>query len=1833
MAEEELVNDEEVQELADFLREQAVNDDRVEAFVRNLRRLTDLTRAQSTLVTAQGITKANDLAMFSDEAIEQIFQGNSVVARSVTILRKERLKGLAQWIRNTAETGDTDFTIEAAKLSDIADILSTAASGKKRTQRGHDGAKPISPKPWNGQSKTWIGTRQLTESYFALLRTPEGKSHSYVIENVQDREGNEKPIPTTAAYRGALWILHNTDAFNTIKILTSGGNAWQYVRRFEATNDGRGAWQSLCCHYQGPLARRNKVDEARDTLSNIRYNGKSSGLTIENFCNKFITAYNDLEEYSITRPDPASTVTDFLNAIQDPKLNAAKANMFTRRPDTPAIAIQQMLEQHNGVEAERRHVAAITQYSDAGGRGNGNRGSNGGGRGRGRSGRGRGRGRGGRGGRHWESDGHWKPYDEWITMTDDEQEAQRTKRNAARKAAAVARKKSKTSNDNADTNNNVDTYTAPKAVAAKPAKVAFAAANEPISGAGELFGSAGAARINVMTTRHRRITATRHVKVSELEVHEEGQPMQGTLACDSHADTCCLGKGWSILHMTDLQCEVVGFSDELPSLKDVDIVTGYAAYDDPATGKTYILHIAQALWLGHNHAASLICPNQLRSNGLRVDDIPLCFSGGKSLNGIYDPGSDVTLPFSMKGVISYLPIRTPSEFEYLSCDKIWLTSEDTWNPNSDTIAREEETFNQESGRKVMAMRVLRGEERPPVTLNDPLTDYEPEINQIARNISVLNTRIEKEEHAISTLSTDLRRFHLDPRELQQRFGGVSLDIVDNTLKATTQHAFRAGEMPLSRRYKTNIQQLRYRRLRDTWYSDTFKSSVKSLNGNIYSQIFTNGKGWEFNYPMKLKSEAPIALSKAFKEFGLPEAMVTDRAPELTEGEWAKEIKAHHVTPRTTEAASPWQNRAEAGIREHKKATRRIMNRSRTPKPLWDYCSVYTSRLRSMLAFPRNPGGRPGAEVMTGDTQDISEYLHFDWYQPVYHYDEKKVFPEEREELGRWLGPAHDVGQALCYWILKGNGQVVARTTVKTITAEDILLNVQLAANIAAMDKEISESIEPYQEYMLKDLDEQDEGHYHDREENCEDDPLAKDLLVGAEVHLPRQEGQDGGKETRPVGKVVGRKHKDDGTLVGSYHPDQRLDTRQYEVEFNDGTREAYVYNTIAQALYSELDADGERWYSFDSIVGHKKGEGGSGKTKGWLLEILWNEGYTTWETLSAMRDMNMPKCAEYAMQHGLADEPAFKFWVKHAIKKRARLIKQVYKRKRMNKFKYGIEVPNTVGQAYALDEKNGNSLWRDAIAKEMENVMVAFEIKNPGEKPPDGYGEIPIRMIFTIKMDFTRKARLVAGGHTTKPPETLTYASVVSRDSVRLAFLIAKLNDLEMVMTDIGNAFLYAPCAEKYYAIAGKEFGEMAGRVVVIVRALYGLKSAGASWNQHLAKELIDMKFTPCKADPDVWLREHEKADGTKYYEYVFVYTDDILALSVDPVERVMNPLIARGYKCKDVGPPTRYLGAAIAEHEFTGKEGAVHKCWSMSAEQYLKLAIETIETKLGEKLKHKKADAPIRTDYHPEIDDSELLDDDDANYYQSLMGILQWVVELGRIDVAYEVQLMASFSCAPRKGHMEALLGIFKYLKKFIKLKLVMDHRLRDMEQFDYKDFDWERYYPGAQELIPELMPLALGNLVQVTFFVDAAFATDLITRRSTTGIIIFVNGAPILWYSKRQATVETSTYGSEFTALRIAIEKVEGLRYKLRMMGLPLDGPASGLCDNQSVVLNSTIPSSTLKKKHNAVNYHKCRESIASGAVRLTKEPGETNLSDIATKLLNGPRKRQLANHILFQ
>ena len=106
-------------------------------------------------------------------------------------------------------------------------------------------------------------------------------------------------------------------------------------------------------------------------------------------------------------------------------------------------------------------------------------------------------------------------------------------------------------------------------------------------------------------------------------------------------------------------------------------------------------------------------------------------------------------------------------------------------------------------------------------------------------------------------------------------------------------------------------------------------------------------------------------------------------------------------------------------------------------------------------------------------------------------------------------------------------------------------------------------------------------------------------------------------------------------------------------------------------------------------------------------------------------------------------------------------------------------------------------------------------------------------------------------------------------------------------------------------------------------------------------------------------------------------------------------------------------------------------------------------------------------------------------------------------------------------------------------------------------------------------------------------------------------------MWYLKRHHTSESSTFGSEFVAMRVAIERmIEGLRYKLRMMGIPIDGLTNVFCDNAAVVRNSTALESVLKKKHNAIAYHRAREAVAA------KEDCGTNLSDLLTKCLPGPR-----------
>ena len=211
--------------------------------------------------------------------------------------------------------------------------------------------------------------------------------------------------------------------------------------------------------------------------------------------------------------------------------------------------------------------------------------------------------------------------------------------------------------------------------------------------------------------------------------------------------------------------------------------------------------------------------------------------------------------------------------------------------------------------------------------------------------------------------------------------------------------------------------------------------------------------------------------------------------------------------------------------------------------------------------------------------------------------------------------------------------------------------------------------------------------------------------------------------------------------------------------------------------------------------------------------------------------------AYYAVLHGLESEPAFAWWVPFTLKRRNRIIAAVNKGYYKRTHKFGIEIPKTYEDCVRIDKENGNTLWQDAIRKEMAKVIVAFKRLGDNKTPPPTFQEMRCHMVYDVKMEnFQRKARLVAGSHMTEVSSaTMTYATVVSRESVRIALTLAALNDLKVKTADIENAYLTAPIGEKIWYTLGPEFGEDADKRAIIVRALYGLKSAGASFRNLLA--------------------------------------------------------------------------------------------------------------------------------------------------------------------------------------------------------------------------------------------------------------------------------------------------------------------------------------------------------------------------------------------------------------
>ena len=182
-------------------------------------------------------------------------------------------------------------------------------------------------------------------------------------------------------------------------------------------------------------------------------------------------------------------------------------------------------------------------------------------------------------------------------------------------------------------------------------------------------------------------------------------------------------------------------------------------------------------------------------------------------------------------------------------------------------------------------------------------------------------------------------------------------------------------------------------------------------------------------------------------------------------------------------------------------------------------------------------------------------------------------------------------------------------------------------------------------------------------------------------------------------------------------------------------------------------------------------------------------------------------------------------------------------------YKFGVQVPRNHAEAMELDKRDGTTLWADAEAKELNQIdeYNTFTDLGKGARPAN-HRKIKVHMVYDVKPDLRRKARLVAGGHLTPTPIHSVYSSVVSLRGLKISLFLAELNKLEAWATDVGNAYLEAYTEEKLYIVAGTEFREREGHTLVITKALYGLKSSGMRWWEKLSEILIELGFTPSKA-------------------------------------------------------------------------------------------------------------------------------------------------------------------------------------------------------------------------------------------------------------------------------------------------------------------------------------------------------------------------------------------------
>ena len=1036
------------------------------------------------------------------------------------------------------------------------------------------------------------------------------------------------------------------------------------------------------------------------------------------------------------------------------------------------------------------------------------------------------------------------------------------------------------------------------------------------------------------------------------------------------------------------------------------------------------------------------------------------------------------------------------------------------------------------------------------------------------------------EHRIQCNKHTTTRKEPDYEALRPFFLHTTADVIKKTFLATTQYARTTmGGLHLKKTYRSPFPALNVHRRQEPIATDTVYSDEPAVdNGCTAAQIFIGRNSMVADaYPLKTEKQFVNTLEDNIRKRGAMDKLISDRAQVEISNRVNDILRAYRIDDWQSEPHYQHQNMAERRWGVIKAMVNLLLNRTGAPAYTWFLALLYVCCVLNHTAIG-SLNWRTPLEELTGTTPDISSILMYRFWEPVYFKKHDASFPSDStEQSGRFVGIAEHVGHALTFKVLTDDtNKIIFRSRIRS----------------AVGTKEANLRIDPTPGEVLQ----ADREHDSDQPTLPTFDPSS---LVGRTFLKPSEE--DGQRFRAKILEVILQHDQD---LAD--HPDHV----RFRCSVNgDEYEEVLSYNEIINHL--EKDETDLGFWRFKSISGHQGPlSRGDDNYKGSRFNVLveWESGECTYEPLHLIAADDPVTCAVYAKEKGLLEQDGWRRFKRIANRqtKLIRLMNQAKLRsvRTVPIYKYGYLVPRNHSQAVDIDLRNGNTRWQDSEVTEANQLdeYDTFVDKGKGAAIPSGYKKIRCHFVYDVKHDGRHKARLVAGGHLTETPVNSVYSSVVSLKGIRLIIFLAERNSLPIWGTDIGNAYLEAITKEKVCIIAGPEFGPREGHLLIIHKALYGLRSSGLRWHERFSDTLRELGFFPSKAEDDIWMR---KSDNI--YEYIASYVDDLCIAAKDPASIIQALEINRGYKLKGTGPIAYHLGCDY----FRDDDGTL--CFA--PRKYIDKMIDSYYQMFG--VKPKPYVSPLEKGDHPELDTSDELNEEGIKKYQSLIGALQWAVTVGRIDITTAVMTMSSFCVAPRVGHLDRLRRIYGYLSKMKNAVIRVRTEEPDYSDLPDQQFDWAySVYGDVRETIPLDIPVPLGRPVTLTTYVDANLFHDMVTGRSVTGILHLINQTPFEWYSKKQGTVETATYGSEFVAARIATEQIMANRQYLRYLGVPIREKTVMFGDNKSVVDSSAKPHAVLHKRHTALSFHRVREAIASKIIAFHHINGSINPADILSK-----------------